>query len=80
VWWDVWVGDEGCRDGRKGDEEVGAKVCPQTRYETCCCGEGDFLFDVEVKAVEGVVGDEVAEGGIISFELAIVSFCPVFSV
>lgn len=55
--WDVGVGYECCGYGCEGDEELGTEVRAQTGDEAGGCCKGDFLFDVEVEAVELVYGD-----------------------
>jgi len=54
----VGVRNERCGHRSKSDQELLAEVCAETTDKTCCCGEGNLLFDVEIKTVKLVDGDD----------------------
>ena len=54
----VGVRNERCGHRSKSDQELWAEVCAETTDKTCCCGEGNLLFDVEIKTVKLVDGDD----------------------
>jgi hypothetical protein len=54
----IGVRNERCGHGSKSDQELWAEVCAEATDKACCCCEGDLLFDVEIKTVELVDGDD----------------------
>ena len=62
---------EGRGDGREGDEEVGAEVGFQTVDEPDDAAQRHLLLDVEIQSVEPMPPYEIAQGGVVGFEVAV---------
>ena len=67
----IGVRNESCGHRSESDQELWAEVCAETTDKACCCGEGNLLFDVEIKTVELVDGDDGVQGSVVCFELLV---------
>jgi hypothetical protein len=67
----IGVRNERCGHGSKSDQELWAEVCAEATDKACCCCEGDLLFDVEIKTVELVDGNDGVQRSVVCFELLV---------